>query len=209
MSRDSDCGTDLLHSTPGHQLLVQNRHTVSSCIKDISVFSHLIFLVCPATQRWYCASPGKWQVPAHCSTSTWLGITWNRWWGELGDLYHLENGWITRQGEGDEGRSWTTLRKRVPDLGARLFAALFGGKRSGDCREGRVEGEQGVRGERQGCHAQEHWVPDLIHCSCSGTLSPSLHVWASTAREIVVKHWNNQNYWNDKIQNKNLFQGGH
>ena len=178
VSRDCDWGTNLLHPTPWHQLLVQNRHTetfwLSSKSWTIQIECHLIFWVCPATQRWYWDSPGRWQVPAHCSTSTWLGITCkNRCWGG-GQLWsHLQNGRVTRQGEGDKGRPRTTLWKGVPHLGACFLAALFDGKGGGHCGEGGVEGQEGVGGERHRGHAQEHWVPP-----------PPLHVEASTAREM-------------------------
>ena len=114
-----------------------------------------MFLVWPATQRWYWASPGRWQVPAHCSTSTWLGITWERCRGE-GEQDHLQDGGVARQGEGDKGGPRTTLWKGVPDLGARFLAALFNGKGGGHGGEGCVEGQEGVGGERHRGHAQEH-----------------------------------------------------
>ena len=85
---------------------------------------------------------------------------------------HLQNGWVAWQGEGDKSRPRTTLWKRVPHLGARFLAALFNGKWSGHRGEGRVQGQEGVGGERHRGHAQEHLVPP-----------PPLHVAASTARK--------------------------
>ena len=158
MRRDCDCGTNLLNPTPGHQLLIQNWHAVRFSI----IFCQ------KGRQRWF-ATLYFWCVQQHSAGTgprlaggRCLRIAppppgWEspgyRWWGNW-YLNHLENGWVARQREGDQGRPRSTLWKGIPHLCTSFLAALFeDGKGSGDCGEGCVEGQEGVGCERQRGHA--------------------------------------------------------